>query len=85
MLLHFQAVDYEATVWGNGAETRRVTRGGFTPFCCVLPDADEVTLVVRARDLRNEVKPCGKTDLLPAQQRLLQLYPNHRHLADGVG
>lgn len=59
VLLHFQAVDYEATVWGNGAELAR-HRGGFTPFCCVLPDADEVTLVVRARDLRNEVKPCGK-------------------------
>ena len=31
VLLHFQAVDYDATVWIDGAEVGR-HRGGFTPF-----------------------------------------------------
>src|ERR1700687_198962 len=31
VLLHFQAVDYDATVWVNGHEVGR-HRGGFTPF-----------------------------------------------------
>ncbi len=32
VLLHFQAVDYDATVWVNGVEVDTPTRGGFTPF-----------------------------------------------------
>ena len=35
VLLHFQAVDYDATVWVNGQEVAR-HRGGFTPFTCDL-------------------------------------------------
>lgn len=35
VLLHFQAVDYDATVWMNGIEVAR-HRGGFTPFSCDL-------------------------------------------------
>lgn len=35
VLLHFQAVDYDATVWVNGVEVGR-HRGGFTPFSCDL-------------------------------------------------
>lgn len=35
ILLHFQAVDYDATVWVNGVEVGR-HRGGFTPFTCDL-------------------------------------------------
>ena len=35
VLLHFQAVDYDATVWVNGQEVGR-HRGGFTPFTCDL-------------------------------------------------
>ena len=31
VLLHFQAVDYDATVWVDGTEVGR-HRGGFTPF-----------------------------------------------------
>jgi beta-galactosidase/beta-glucuronidase len=34
-LLHFQAVDYDTTVWINGAEVGR-HRGGFSPFTCDL-------------------------------------------------
>jgi len=55
VLLHFQAVDYDATVWVNGVEAGR-HRGGFTPFTCALAGlaapGDTVTLVVRARDLK---------------------------------
>ena len=35
VLLHFQAVDYDATVWVNGVEVAR-HRGGFTPITCDL-------------------------------------------------
>lgn len=63
ILLHFQAVDYEATVWIDGSEAGR-HRGGFTPFCCDITGAVEpgrpATLVVRARDPRGEPKPAGK-------------------------
>ena len=37
VLLHFQAVDYDATVWVNGVEVGR-HRGGFTPFSVDLGD-----------------------------------------------
>ena len=64
-LLHFQAVDYDATVWVNGRFVRR-HRGGFTPFTCDLSEVaaagDEITIVVRARDLKRTMgdKPGGK-------------------------
>ncbi|MBT7166438.1 MAG: beta-galactosidase, partial [Victivallales bacterium] len=35
VLLHFQAVDYDATVWVNGQEVAR-HRGGFAPISCDL-------------------------------------------------
>jgi beta-galactosidase/beta-glucuronidase len=63
VLLHFQAVDYDATVWVNGAEVGR-HRGGFTPFSCDLRDVakagEEATIVVRARDVHNTSQPKGK-------------------------
>ena len=51
VLLHFQAVDHDATVWADGREVGR-HRGGQTPFTCDLGDVGgrEVTIVVRARD-----------------------------------
>ena len=52
VLLHFGAVDYDATVWVNGTERMR-HRGGFTPFSVLLKDVtggDTFTVVVRARD-----------------------------------
>jgi beta-galactosidase/beta-glucuronidase len=63
VLLHFQAVDYDTTVWANGVEVGR-HRGGFTPFTCDLyglvePGA-EVTIVVRARDEQRPSQPRGK-------------------------
>ncbi len=62
VLLHFQAVDYDATVWVNGKEVGR-HRGGFTPFACDLAGAAEpgqtAVIVVRARDPRGP-KPMGK-------------------------
>ena len=63
VLLHFQAVDYDATVWVNGVEVGR-HRGGFTPFTCdlhsVAAAGDAITLVVRARDSHYGSQPRGK-------------------------
>ena len=68
VVLHFGAVDYDATVWvgvenGEG-EMREVGRhrGGFTPFSCELGDVAgrEVTVVVRARDDWRNAQPRGK-------------------------
>ena len=62
LLLHFQAVDYDATVWVNGAEVRR-HRGGFTPFTCELGQlkgGEEIEIVLRARDSKRDSQPRGK-------------------------
>lgn len=65
VLLHFQAVDYDATVWVNGVELKR-HRGGFTPFSCELKFApgatsgEEIEIVVRARDTHRGPQPRGK-------------------------
>ena len=63
VLLHFQAVDYDATVWVNGVEVAR-HRGGFTPITCDLTGiaqaGQDATIVVRARDPRGGPKPSGK-------------------------
>ncbi len=63
VLLHFQAVDYETTVWVNGCEVQR-HRGGYTPFTCdlhcVAEPGDRAEIVVRARDRKGEPKPSGK-------------------------
>ncbi len=60
-LLHFQAVDYDATVWVNGEEAGR-HRGGFTPFSVDLGDVggETLTIVVRARDSHEAPQPRGK-------------------------
>ena len=62
-LLHFQAVDYDATVWVNGVEVGR-HRGGFTGFTCNLANiakaGESITIVVRARDDHRPVQPRGK-------------------------
>ncbi|MHC4992997.1 MAG: glycoside hydrolase family 2 protein [Planctomycetota bacterium] len=52
LLLHFGAVDHEATVWLNGVEVGR-HRGGYTPFSFDVTDPSvpgENALVVRAVD-----------------------------------
>lgn len=61
--LHFQACDFETTVWVNGIEVAR-HRGGFTPFfaeigSCVNAQR-EITIVVRARDNNRMSIPEGK-------------------------
>ncbi|HOZ50123.1 MAG TPA: beta-galactosidase [Candidatus Hydrogenedentes bacterium] len=71
VLLHFQAVDYDATVWVNGVEVGR-HRGGFTPFQCDLSGVawpgDEAVIVLRARDHTRLAQPVGKQS---------QRYPRH--------
>ncbi len=63
VLLHFQAVDYDTTVWVNGTEVGR-HRGGFSPFSCdlrgVATAGDEITIVIRARDYGKTPQPRGK-------------------------
>lgn len=63
VLLHFEAVDYESTVWVNGREVGR-HRGGFTGFTCDLGKASalggKAVIVLRARDPRDWHKPGGK-------------------------
>jgi len=63
ILLHFQAVDYEATVWVNGTEVG-MHKGGFTPFSCDVTRAVSAgapaTVVVRARDPWWAPQPRGK-------------------------
>ena len=63
VVLRFQAVDYDATVWVNGTEVVR-HRGGFTPFSANLKDVvapgETATVVVRARDTNDRPQPRGK-------------------------
>lgn len=62
VLLHFQAVDYDATVWVDGEEVAR-HRGGFTPFTAALPATcagRDIEVVVRALDDLDSPQPRGK-------------------------
>jgi beta-galactosidase/beta-glucuronidase len=62
LLLHFQAVDQDATVWVDGVEVVR-HRGGWTPFTAdlgVISEAAELTIVVRARDPKTGSQARGK-------------------------
>ncbi|MEU5698195.1 glycoside hydrolase family 2 protein [Streptomyces aurantiacus] len=62
-LLHFGAVDHDATVWVNGHEVARHS-GGFTPFTADLGDVvragEEAVVVVRARDSARGPQARGK-------------------------
>lgn len=63
VLLHFQACDYETTVWVNGVEVCR-HQGGFAPFHCdlggVVGPGERATIVVRARDDNRYPQARGK-------------------------
>jgi len=63
VLLHFQGVDYEATVWVNGTKVGQ-HRGGWCGFTCdlggVVEAGRKATIVVRARDPKGYGKPGGK-------------------------
>ncbi|HSZ57245.1 MAG TPA: glycoside hydrolase family 2 TIM barrel-domain containing protein [Tepidisphaeraceae bacterium] len=66
LLLHFGAVDYEATVWLNGKLAVR-HEGGYTPFFAdvtdLLNESNPQLLVVRAQDDPEDLaKPRGKQD-----------------------
>ncbi|MGW8568065.1 glycoside hydrolase family 2 protein [Isoptericola sp. NPDC055881] len=71
VLLHFGAVDHDATVWVDGTEVAR-HRGGFTPFTAdlfgVAAPGDTVTVVVRARDHRGIPQARGKQSGLYANK-----------------
>lgn len=62
ILLHFQAVDYDATVWADKQEVKR-HRGGFTPFTADLgprKGGDTIEITLRARDPHEPPQPRGK-------------------------
>lgn len=63
VLIHFQAVDYDTTVWANGIEVAR-HRGGFSPITAdlggIAQAGEAVTIVVRARDSHIPPQPRGK-------------------------
>ncbi|TXN29332.1 beta-galactosidase [Lacisediminihabitans profunda] len=63
VLLHFGAVDHDATVWVNDIEVTR-HRGGFSSFTATLAGiaiaGDEITIVVRARDTPTDAQARGK-------------------------
>ncbi|MEV0096313.1 sugar-binding domain-containing protein [Streptomyces sp. NPDC050738] len=63
VLLHFGAVDHDATVWVNDVEVAR-HRGGFSSFTVPLHGVAEAgrtaTIVVRARDTPNAPQARGK-------------------------
>jgi beta-galactosidase/beta-glucuronidase len=66
VLLHFGAVDFEATVWVNGKLAARHT-GGYTPFTAdvtpYLGDTVDQQIVVRAYDDPHDLQqPRGKQD-----------------------
>ncbi|MFC7878507.1 glycoside hydrolase family 2 protein [Isoptericola sp. NPDC057391] len=71
VLLHFGAVDHDATVWVNDVEVVR-HRGGFTPFTAdlhgVAGPGETVTVVVRARDHRGIPQARGKQSGLYANK-----------------
>ena len=60
-LLHFQAVDYDATVWIDGVEAA-THRGCFAPFSVDLGFVKKrpYTIVLRAQTLRDRNRPRGK-------------------------
>ena len=66
VLLHFGAVDHDATVWVNGTEVGR-HRGGFSSFSFDISAAatagSDAVIVVRARDPREAVQARGKQSL----------------------
>ncbi|MGH3378730.1 MAG: glycoside hydrolase family 2 protein [Actinoallomurus sp.] len=63
VLLHFGAVDYDATVWVNDVEVAR-HRGGFSsfsvPLAGVAGPGEDATIVLRARDTPDDPQPRGK-------------------------
>ena len=63
VLIHFQAVDYDTTIWANGIEVAR-HRGGFSPITAdlggIAQAGETVTIVVRARDSHIPPQPRGK-------------------------
>ena len=59
VLLHFQAVDYDTTVWVNGELVGR-HRGGFTPFTCDLDDIATSGNPISVRDDPRPSQPRGK-------------------------
>jgi len=66
LLLHFGAVDYEATVWVNG-QLACTHEGGYTPFTCditgLIQQGKSQTVVLKADDDPADLsKPRGKQD-----------------------
>ena len=80
-LLHFQAVDHDATVWIDGVEVGR-HRGGFTGFSLDITEHVEpgrpFAITVRARDTRHGSQARGK------QSTRFEPYEAFYHRSTGI-
>ncbi len=77
ILLHFQAVDYDTSVWVNGVEVGR-HRGGFSPFTCSTQrrggGRNEIaTIVVRARD-RSSAPAAARQTIAALRDHIAAMY-----------
>ena len=81
VLLHFGAVDYEATVWVNGVEVGR-HRGGYVQFTFDITHALKAgknEIVLRAvDDVRSQMQPVGK------QSQQYESYGCHYRRTTGI-
>ena len=85
VLLHFGAVDFEATVWVNGKQVGQ-HRGGYDAFSFDITDA--LNPVRRERIDRGRLGPDRRRHAAPrqagAQAERHLVHAHQRHLADGV-
>lgn len=83
LLLHFGAVDYEATVWIN-LQKIGYHMGGYTPFTVDITDVlqENNTVCVWAKsDVRSPLQPSGKQAMRYPNEGCM-VYPLHGHMAD---
>ena len=86
VLLHFQAVDYDATVWVNGVEvgtpSRRLHADHLRPEGDRAGRSDGHHRRAGARSTRR-AQAIGQA-IAALRELRLHVHPHHRHLADGV-
>ena len=86
VLLHFQAVDYDATVWVNGVEADGI--GAVSPRLPVslsgLAQPGEMMTIVVQGPRRQPFPTAARQTVAALRQLRLCVHAHHRHLADGM-